>query len=276
MTLAYAQEHGRSKPYRAGTINLALRTLRRVYGHAIRRQGFLGVNPVAALERQERPRDDEPKPMAILTPEEVGAMLTAAEALDAEPGRYAAGRADYAPILAFMASTGVRIGEAAGLVWGDLDLGDRVARILMQAQRSGRRVPLKTVASRRTIELPGSLVSRLAALKLAAVDPSPKAFVFPSPTGAVLSDRNIAQRGLAPACRAAGVPLITPHALRHAHASALLADGWDLASVSRRLGHGSVAITASTYAHLLDDADRRRQRRDRLDGLYGSDSMRAV
>jgi len=67
------------------------------------------------------------------------------------------------------------------------------------------------------------------------------------------------------------VPVVSAHALRHAHASALLADGWDLAAVSRHLGHGSVAITASTYAHLLDDPERRQARYDSLDRLYGSE-----
>lgn len=71
------------------------------------------------------------------------------------------------------------------------------------------------------------------------------------------------------------MPVVSAHALRHAHASALLADGWDLPAVSRRLGHGSVAITATTYAHLLDDAERRQARRDRLDDLYGTATVMA-
>jgi len=51
---------------------------------------------------------------------------------------------------------------------------------------------------------------------------------------------------------------------------------WDLPAVSRRLGHGSVAITATTYEHLLEDDERRRQRRDRLDGLHGAAGIAAV
>ena len=61
-----------------------------------------------------------------------------------------------------------------------------------------------------------------------------------------------------------------------AHGSALLASGEDLAAVSRRLGHGSVAVTAEVYSHLLDDAERRRARRARLDGLYGASTEAAV
>jgi site-specific recombinase XerD len=49
------------------------------------------------------------------------------------------------------------------------------------------------------------------------------------------------------------------HALRHTYASTLLAEGTDLATVSRLMGHASIAETAQTYAHALpgrDDAAR--------------------
>jgi integrase len=42
------------------------------------------------------------------------------------------------------------------------------------------------------------------------------------------------------------------HALRHSHASALIAAGVDIVTVSKRLGHGSPAITLRIYAHLFD------------------------
>lgn len=44
------------------------------------------------------------------------------------------------------------------------------------------------------------------------------------------------------------------HALRHAHASWLLAGGADLQVVKERLGHGSIATTEK-YLHTLPDAD---------------------
>ena len=46
---------------------------------------------------------------------------------------------------------------------------------------------------------------------------------------------------------------VTPHSLRHAHASWLLAGGADLAQVKERLGHGSVRTTEK-YIHTLPDA----------------------
>jgi hypothetical protein len=46
---------------------------------------------------------------------------------------------------------------------------------------------------------------------------------------------------------------ITPHGLRHAHASWLLAGGADVQVVKERLGHGSILTTAK-YLHDLPDA----------------------
>lgn len=176
----------------------------------------------------------------------------------------------YRPVIAFLAGTGCRVGEALGLTWGDVDLERSTARFEAQLSRKGHRVPLKTRNARRTLEFPGSLVDTLADLRARRPGVPDGALVFVSATGAPFDHRNVARHGLVAACKRASAPVVSPRALRHAHASALLADGWDLAAVSRRLGHGSVAITASTYAHLLDDDERRQARLNRLDGLYGA------
>lgn len=52
--------------------------------------------------------------------------------------------------------------------------------------------------------------------------------------------------------RASGVPL-TPHVLRHSHATTLIRAGWDASFVQRRLGHAQVQTTINTYVHLSDE-----------------------
>ena len=47
------------------------------------------------------------------------------------------------------------------------------------------------------------------------------------------------------------VPAVTFHATRHTHASALIASGIDVVTVSRRLGHSSPALTLRIYAHMF-------------------------
>ena len=44
--------------------------------------------------------------------------------------------------------------------------------------------------------------------------------------------------------------------VRHSHASLLLEKGVDIATVSERLGHSSVATTAAIYAHAIRGKDR--------------------
>ena len=51
-----------------------------------------------------------------------------------------------------------------------------------------------------------------------------------------------------------GVPLVTPHGLRHTAASLMLAAGVPLIVVSRQLGHANPNVTAQVYAHLLCDS----------------------
>jgi integrase len=51
--------------------------------------------------------------------------------------------------------------------------------------------------------------------------------------------------------KAAGVPAIRLHDLRHTHASHFLMTGINVKVVSERLGHASVSFTVDTYAHVM-------------------------
>jgi len=50
------------------------------------------------------------------------------------------------------------------------------------------------------------------------------------------------------------LPGVSFHALRHSHASALIAAGLDIVTISRRLGHASSAITLRVYASRRNSA----------------------
>ncbi|QQE78101.1 site-specific integrase [Alicyclobacillus sp. SO9] len=52
------------------------------------------------------------------------------------------------------------------------------------------------------------------------------------------------------------LPPVTFHDLRHTHATWLLESGVDLKTVSQRLGHSSITITADLYAHVTDSMQR--------------------
>ncbi len=49
------------------------------------------------------------------------------------------------------------------------------------------------------------------------------------------------------------LPHINPHAFRHTVASVLLANGTDIVTVSKQLGHASVNTTESFYSHIIEE-----------------------
>ena len=50
-----------------------------------------------------------------------------------------------------------------------------------------------------------------------------------------------------------GLPHINPHAFRHTVASVLLANGTDIVTVSKQLGHASITTTESFYSHIIEE-----------------------
>ena len=56
---------------------------------------------------------------------------------------------------------------------------------------------------------------------------------------------------LATFCKKVGVPVVTPHCLRHTCAALLPAAGVQPHVVQRRLGHRSIEITLNLYSHVL-------------------------
>ena len=49
------------------------------------------------------------------------------------------------------------------------------------------------------------------------------------------------------------LPHINPHAFRHTVASVLLANGTDIVTVSKQLGHASVNTTENFYSHIIEE-----------------------
>jgi integrase len=58
---------------------------------------------------------------------------------------------------------------------------------------------------------------------------------------------------IAKACRAAGVPLFSPHDLRHRRISLLHSRGTSWARIGEWVGQRNLAVTANTYTHVLTD-----------------------
>jgi integrase len=256
-------KHG---PCKSATVRSHLSVLGAVYSHAARHHGYVGPNPVSVLDRVERPSRDDEKPKRVLNRDELGRLIAAV----AHTHRL---------LFEFAAETGGRLSECLGLTWKDIDFEAESIRFEFQLSKEGKRVPLKTRRSRRTLEVTPTLIAKLREHRRSTPYSGDHAFVFASRAGTGLDQGNIGQRVLKRAVTAAGldaievagevvVPAPTFHSLRHSHASALIAQGWDVAEASARLGHASTAITMQTYVHEFDAAARSTARRSRLAALY--------
>jgi integrase len=147
---------------------------------------------------------------------------------------------------------GLRWGEMAGLLVGDVDWLRQRVRVTGSAEQSGaRKAYPKSAKSRRELPVPSDVLTMLAPL---AEGRGPDARLFtstrrPYPPWSGANWRKVWDD----AVKAAGVPAYGPHALRHTAASWLVQEGVPIYDVQAFLGHEN-AQTTQRYAHLSPDA----------------------
>jgi integrase len=160
----------------------------------------------------------------------------------------------------------MRRGELLALQWGDIDLDAGMLKVerSIEETKAGLRVkPPKTKHGRRTISLAPTTTEALRAhrrrqleirMALGMGKPEGDTLVFSAPDGAMLSPDNLS-RDWRRTVLVRQLPQVMFHALRHSHASALIASGLDVLSISRRLGHGSPTVTLTVYGHMFENKD---------------------
>jgi integrase len=239
------------RPLGRSSVSNYLKPLQGVLALAVRRR-LIPASPFDVLTADDRPARGERKPPHEWTPEEVTALVGAAETL---AGRNVA-KYDYAPLLRLAATVGVRLGEALGLRWEDFDKdADNGAGALHVRRQwtTGGYGPTKTAAGVRRIPLSPALRDQLIALRLRSRFSDEGHPVFASVTGSPLGHRNVTRRGFEAARDLAGLPeQLTFHDLRHAAASRLIGAGLDPVAVAGVLGHEDANVTLRVYAHLWD------------------------
>ena len=130
-------------------------------------------------------------------------------------------RKAYVALLAF---AGLRLSEALGLTWQDVDFDARVLRVRAQLQRRTLvRVPPKTARANRYIEIDDGLLSILRSWKARSGHSQEQHFVIVTKAGGPM-DHHSAGRRLTTIVKAAGLsieglPKITPHQLRYTFAA---------------------------------------------------------
>jgi integrase len=212
-----------------------------------------GILPRNVADMIDAPRV-RAREIEVLTPDQV---QTALAALRGQP---------LYPIAAVALATGLRRGELLALRHQDIDLDGGVLRVEQALEQTKGGLVFKapkTRHGRRTVTLPVSTAALLRdhwkaqqeqRLILGLGRAEPSALVFCDWDGAPRAPRTLTQQWQKE-MKKAGLKA-TFHSLRHTHASTLIAAGLDVLSISRRLGHGSAAITLTVYGHLFKPDDR--------------------
>jgi integrase len=227
------------------TLRLIRAVLHAAFNDAIR-DGLASINPASHVEL---PKEAKKAPVS-LKEAEVRTLLEIAA------------NADMAEFWLFLFLTGCRLAEASGLRWQDVDLAKRTARIQGQLQRVERTLqylPGTKTNQTRDLQLPDVLVSKLKELKsrqLVEGTSDPDGIVFLNPYGRRLDPKYVRDR-LAELCRTAGVPVVSPHKIRHTAATLALGATGDLHAVQKMLGHSQISLTANLYGHGTAEAQRR-------------------
>jgi len=255
-----SQPSGKGKKLSAKTAHNIFGTVSSVMKQALA-DGLVERNPFVGLGKGMR---SNAPTMVCLEPAEFA--LIESELAAVEPL--------YAEFAAFLFWTGLRFGEATALVWDDIDYATSTVNVVKawkrQEDNSYQVGEPKTKNGLRTVVLDEETIAalrardpRLTALTRTAVAGAGQSLVFPNAVkGGRLSQSVFYQvywlQAVGDARRRSGLTkLPRVHDLRHSHASFLLGNGVDILTVSRRLGHGSVAITGDVYGHVTANSNSR-------------------
>ncbi len=158
-------------------------------------------------------------------------------------------------LITLLYETGIRIGQALGLFHEDIRSFDNEIHIIPRIQHVNQ-ARAKTYQANR-IPVSQALMhhySEYVINELPATDTQPYVFVALQGPHQGQPLRYTAIQDLFNRFSRKLERKITPHMLRHTHATDLIQAGWNMALVQKRLGHKSIQSTVNTYTHLTDEA----------------------
>lgn len=196
---------------------------------------------------------EERKEIRVLSVKEQEQFLAAAE------------RHPHGDLYIFLLGTGMRVGEARALTWGDVDFEKVTVSInktlsdfySMEENTRHRQVnPPKTKAGIRTLPLIPSLVERLKQLKEKSFTTQDSDFIF-TDYGRLIAEPSVRLRlkRILEAANLDGTG-IHLHTLRHTFATRGLENGVELVVMKELLGHATIQMTADIYTHVMPDKKR--------------------
>ena len=208
--------------------------------------------PYNAAAKATPPRTTKKDPN-YFQPETISAIL---EALESEPLKWRL-------ITHLLIVTGCRRGEIMGLKWEKVDFENsrvKIDRALVSSKSKGVFEESTKTSDIRHLALPRETMDLLRQhkreqlrLQLANGDRwLHTGYVFTQDNGDHMNPDSITG-WLHNFSTRHGLPHINPHAFRHTVASVLLANGTDIVTVSKQLGHASITTTENFYSHIIEE-----------------------
>jgi integrase len=259
----------RPKPLSESTLKHSLTVLGAIYRLARSRRGADGRplvtrSPLDGLDPGERPRPRVVKKRR-LDERQLDALVRHAP----EPYRVA---------VALLAYTGMRVSEACGLRWADVDFVDRELGVAGQLTRARRGRPARVVARKSGADPYTALLfpalERMLLEHLATKQHEGRGgdgdFVLATRTGRPLSQRNLA-RAIEEAGASAGLGHVTPQTLRRSVSSLAARRGVDPVQAARMTGH-SLDVWTRHYAGDYGKPQRDEARARLLEHGFGTET----
>lgn len=217
--------------------------------HEAEREMLVAYN---AADKATPPKDVKKDPN-YFQPEEISAIL---EALESEPLKWRLATQ-------LLIVTGCRRGEIMGLKWEKIDFQTNQIRIdeaLKYLPEVGIYSGDTKTGNTRTLYLPEETMQLLRQHKRECLELRLKngnrwqetGYVFVRDDGSPMNPDSIGA-WLRKFSERHALPHINPHAFRHTVASVLIANGTDVVTVSKQLGHHKISTTEDFYSHLIEE-----------------------
>lgn len=199
------------------------------------RNGIINRNPADA---PDKPRI-ESKEKAPLTGEQIDSFLSAIKGHQFET-------------LYFVTMyTGLRLGEAVGLRWKDLNLRDGIINVRQQIRPDGS-VDKPKHHKQRTFVMAQSVTQALREHRKAQKVHDPNGLVFCYEDGSSIPHSTI-EHNFKRIVKGIGLPERTFHDLRHTFCTQAIASGIDPKTVAAMAGHADAKLTLNVYTHTTSD-----------------------
>jgi integrase len=228
------------------------RVLREGFAVAIREDALVR-SPLDKLDPRELPKPRTTKRPRRLDADELSRLLAAAQAKT--PGYY--------PLFVLLAFTGLRVREALGLTWHDVDLERDVVHVRRQLADDDRTyIDVKTANAERELPIYPVLRRVLVQHRLASPWTADQDPVFAAGRRKPKAYRNV-RRAFSVAVEEAKVVVaederLSPHSLRHTYTSHLIVGlELDAATTSKLAGHADPQVTMRVYAEDFRQASER-------------------